>query len=132
MQKTKTTEFRLSKIEWSIDLLVVGVSAFVLGIVIYQHIEMVEFDFFVFEALSLYKAAGDWNLFAKILAAMLYAVLTGVIYYVCINVWSLSKLASLPTALILGIIMVICSIPIIAFFLAVLAMFVGLLALFFF
>ena len=124
-------DFRLSKIDWSLDIIVVLVISFILGILTYNHVEMIEFDFFVFESLSIHNAAGDWNTFAKYLAATLYAVLTGFIYYLCVTVWSFSKTLSIPIAFILGVIVVILSIPIVAFFLAVLAMLIGLLALFF-
>jgi hypothetical protein len=130
MKKTQnatddSSRFRFIRITIAIILSVAG------GIIIYEPLASLNFDFIFFEDISINKVAGSWSNVVKYLSSAVLGVLTGISYYICERRWKMPFIACLPLALFFGAIGMGVTVVVIGAVVAVLATIVLILALLF-
>jgi len=130
MQRTQnatddSSGFRFIRITIAIILSVIG------GMIIYEPLASLNFDFIFFEDISISKVAGSWSNVVKYVSSAAFGVLTGISYYICERRWRIPFIVCLPLALFFGAIGVGVTVVVIGVVLAILATIVLILSLLF-
>ena len=117
--------FLFIRIVIAIILSVVG------GMIIYEPLASLNFDFIFFEDISISKVAGSWSNVVKYVSSATFGGLTGISYYICERRWRMPFIVCLPLALFFGAIGMGVAVVAIGVVLAILATIVLILALLF-
>jgi hypothetical protein len=114
-----------------VGVIAILVFSFVCGLFAYGPVALIEINFFIFEDLSISKVVGDWDNVTKYCLSTIFCFITGFSYHLCVKVWKLPIIVSVPSAFLMSILGLVIFAAAIVMLLSILAMIIGLLALFF-
>ena len=103
MRKTQNTtddsgKFRFIGTAVAVILSVAG------GMIVYEPLASLDFDFIFFEDISISRVAGSWSNVVKYVSSAVFGVITGISYYLCERRWRKPFIVCLPLALLFGVI----------------------------
>ena len=103
MQNTQNTSIDFSFIHF-ISLVIAVIVSFAGAMISYEPLASLDFDFIFFENISISKAVGSGSNIVQYVTSLVFCVLTGISYYICVKNWKLPPVACLPLAFIFGVI----------------------------
>ena len=114
-----------------VRIIIAVVISVVGGMIIYEPLASINFDFIFFEDISISKLVGSWSNVVKYVSSGAFGVLTGISYYRCERRWRMPFIVCLPSALFFGAIGMGVAVVAIGVVLAILATIVLILSLMF-